>query len=562
MNIFYSNRVIWLIGISLAMACALPYIVLGENTYIQIHDYLDLTIPHIKSIKDNNLFWDFNGIVPIMCGLKRSLFNFVSPVDLRIIFFMILPSYWAIVANIIFVKLFAFIGMYYLLAEHVMSKQSSKVIICISIAFSIIPFYVDYGLSSSGIPLVLYAFFNLFKERKLLISYIVVLFYGLNSILALSGLFVCVVVAVFIITSFFINHKLSVKALYGLILLSIIYIIINYDLFLNFFIGSSDYVSHREEFNLHVPFFDLIKGMCKVMLFSQYHAGAFLAFPVILFSLYICVKKNRILREEKSFRYYLIGYFVFCLMCFVLTSLKLFDVRLFKTFQFDRLYFLYPTVAFVMFAKTLDAIELKKHHITLMLFLLCCCTSYYNEEFIWQIEKIVFKQNDLKPSYKEFYDEKLFSEVKNSMINIKGSAPKVVCLGIFPAAVQYNGIWTLDASLNNYPLSHKHKFSAVLKNETSKNLKLFDYFEKWGCRCYLFSAELYSLGQKGYICSKKDNRSVKHFSPDVSALKDLECDFILSAVKIENINEIEGIEFVDYFEQPDSYRHIYLYKVL
>lgn len=561
-NIIKKNSLtfICLIGGMVALICALPYIILGEDAYIQINDYLDLTIPHIKSIKENHLFWDFDGIVPIMCGLKRSLFNFVSPVDLRTVLFMTLPTYWAIVANIFYVKLFAFIGMYYLLSEHVLGTTRKHLVFSLSVAFALIPFYVDYGLSAAGVPLVTFAFINLFKQKKLAISYLTIAFYGLNSILALSGIFVCFCVFAFIVISICKNRTIPKHSFWGLVLLSIIYVIVNYDLFLNFFVGDGQYVSHREEFMNSFTLSELLRRMFGVLRYSQPHAGNFLAFPIILVALFFLFKNWK---KDSTIPYYFLGYCIFCLLCFVFTSLKVIPIRIFQTFQFDRLYFLYPTVVFIFFAKSLDNIRLNRALIGAIFVCLCFCTSFFNEELIWQINKYVLNKDVLKPSYKEFYDEKLFGKIKTEVIKLSGKEqPKVACLGFFPAIAQYNGIWTLDASLNNYPLSHKHKFSEILKNEVSKSNDLYNYFEKWGCRCYLFAAELFPLGQEAFLCSKVDKMSVTDFNPEVAPLKDMGCDFVLSSVSIDNIEQINGLEYVNSFTNNNSFWKIYIYRVL
>ena len=125
----------------------LPYILLGEDSFITIHDYLDSSIAHIKSVLDNKALWDNTKTIPIMAGLPRSLF--FSPYDIKIIPFLFLSPYWAIIVNLFLVKITAFIGSYLLLDKYVLENGRYKnlIALAVSIFFAMIHFYVDYGIS-------------------------------------------------------------------------------------------------------------------------------------------------------------------------------------------------------------------------------------------------------------------------------------------------------------------------------------------------------------------------------------------------------------------------------
>ena len=77
----------------------------------------------------------------------------------------------------------------------------------------------------------------------------------------------------------------------------------------------------------------------------------------------------------------------------------------------------------------------------------------------------------------------------------------MVSLGIDPAAALYHGFYSLDGYSNNYPLSYKHRFREVIAPELAKSEYLTDYFDDWGNRCYMFSAECpgyYTIEKKGF----------------------------------------------------------------
>ena len=161
------------------------------------------------------------------------------------------------------------------------------------------------------------------------------------------------------------------------------------------------------------------------------------------------------------------------------------------------------------------------------------------------------------PTYKQFFDEKLFSQITNSL-NIKDRGKcKTVVLGIHPAITEYNGFYTLDSYKVNYPLEYKHKFRKVIAKELEKDESIKDYFDKWGSRCYVFSSEL----GKQYLYGKNSNkRYVEHLQIDIETLKNLGCDYIFSAVKINNADQLK-IKYISRYTTPDSFWEIYVYKV-
>lgn len=135
---------------------------------------------------------------------------------------------------------------------------------------------------------------------------------------------------------------------------------------------------------------------------------------------------------------------------------------------------------------------------------------------------------------------------------------RVASLGIDPAAALYHGFYSVDGYSNNYDLEYKHAFRRVIAPELEKSEYLQNYYDDWGNRCYLFSAEC-----PGYYTVKKNGFFYSDLSIDTEALKALGCDYILSAARVADAEEKSLMLMNEEgFETPDSYYRIFVYKIM
>ena len=163
------------------------------------------------------------------------------------------------------------------------------------------------------------------------------------------------------------------------------------------------------------------------------------------------------------------------------------------------------------------------------------------------------------PTFKQFYDTTLFDEIHKQISTQPNYKTKTISVGIYPCVAEYNGFWTLDAYRVNYPVEYKHKFRTLIAPELNKSESLRKSFDEWGSRCYVFSAMLEKQGNQ-YLCGKKDNISIDKLEIDTVTLKDLDCDYVISAVNILNYQAL-GLDYVDSFTTHQSYWSIKVYKV-
>lgn len=529
---------------------------MGENSYITIHDNLDSSISHIKAVIDNHALFDNTKIVPLMDGLPRSLF--FSPYDLRIVLFVLLPAYWAIVVNTFLVKFTAFIGMYYLLDKHILNGERTKyrVGFWISLIFALVPFYPDYGISSAGIPLLVYAFLNLRDRKSVWSGLLIIVYFGLYSVLVLSGLFVCIALFVYMLIWWFNNKRIPFYYFGGLVLLSVIYFCTNWSLFDSFFFPTG-YVSHRIEFCSDDTFFSVQKGILDIIVFSQYHAGAFFAFPILLVFVIIFF----LYRKENFQLTNLLGWLISIVgLCFAANIFRwlLPTNGIMQEFQFDRFYFLFPSLCFVIMAVTMEVCLIHKKKIIayLLLIVVGISTFYYNPEYRYFVKYTLKGDVTNVPSYAQFYDESLFNQIEKSISDVDRSQYKVLCLGIYPSVLEFNCFNTLDSYVTNYPLSYKHQFRKVIVGELDKSEMLKQYFDDWGSRCYLFSSEL----GNDYLWGKERKGRVMNLEIDIRELEKLGCSYIFSAVDIDNYQFL-NLDFAGSYTTSSSFWNIKVYKI-
>ena len=185
----------------------------------------------------------------------------------------------------------------------------------------------------------------------------------------------------------------------------------------------------------------------------------------------------------------------------------------------------------------------------------------------------VLKESNLKPnlqkllnpsyqsiSYGDYYASDVMKQVREYLTQQTGQSVsdyRVVSLGIDPAAAYYAGFYCLDGYSNNYSLEYKHAFRKVVAPELSKSEYLTSYYDDWGNRCYLVSAEC-----PGYYTIEKGGFFFQNYELDSEALWEMGGRYLLSAAYIQNAEE-QGLYLMreEPFETGDSYYRIFVYEI-
>lgn len=564
------NASLWWTGFLLLAAAFFPYVLLGEGSVFRIHDQLDESL--MNYVLPARHLWDGSGRLPELLGginasgMQPSAFLFVP-------LYAVLPTFYAFLAEYVIVFLSAFLGMYFLVKE---LTDSSILAVASGGCFAMLPFYVVYGLSQAGLPLLLYAAICLYRKKHEKIAFLLVAFFGLSSHLVYTG-FVAVGFWLLAMLILAVRKKLRTFFAAGGGLLLLLYVISNHSLFGEFLLGRGDYVSHRVELvNGSMPFWGAVR---EIFTSSTYHAQSlhrYLILPILVFLLAGgCLFRKMDGDGKKRYKMALAGFFllVFCALFYgICKSQPVVDFKnrqqgFLHYFQADRLYWIYPAGWYLEFALCFSlwwkktgrgiwtALPVKILALCLVLFPTMReieeNSSFYENVNQWNNGSSVTGYI----SWKSYFSEELMQELDEAIGRDK-TTYRVAHLGISPAPALLHGFYTADGYSNNYPLEYKHKFRKVIEKELEKTDEAAVYFDTWGNRCYLFNATTgtnWMVGKGGQVVFDS-------LELNLDALRDLDCEYLFSCGEITNAEEL-GISFLGYFETEDSYWGIWLYQL-
>ena len=161
------------------------------------------------------------------------------------------------------------------------------------------------------------------------------------------------------------------------------------------------------------------------------------------------------------------------------------------------------------------------------------------------------KENTL--SYGEFYSEDLFREACRQ---IDYDGEWAVAYGFHPAVLEYNGISTLDGYLGFYPQSYKEEFRRVIAPALSANEGARRYYDEWGARCYLYSADQPTIVE----AVRNYPHPEGEIAIDPDALQELGCKYLFSRIRITNATEKE-LTLLCTCSSEESPYILYVYQV-
>lgn len=578
----------------------LPLILYGENLYIRVHDHLDITVPTLKILAHSGMiFAPSMEIVPnMMGGLPRLVYG--SEFNYLLWLFFFFKPFTAIVLNEIMIHCIAYLSMVVLL-QHILRNEEIHfklaVIHLTSLLFALTPFFPSTGLGVALLPLTftLLLKIRLFQDTKK--DWIILSFIPFFSSLILVYLFFLISVFALLLGEMIIKKQIHRRLIGAIWLMTIIFLLIDYRLVAEMFFGS-DFVSHRTEFQRQcVDFAGFYRGVHNVFLFGQAHSLN-LQFPYILIIIhlgfFLVLIKQRLSVMMSSFiiimnavllstdslermlmsKYYLPFAFGVTLLLwirtkehhvlygsgfFILLSCLWYgfwyyepwchlsgQFSFLQTFDFSRFVLLLTPIWYVLLAYAWILIIQKIRFGWAIIIIIAA--FQLNLTFA----SAQFFNNPTGVTYKKFYDEKLFNEIKTTIID-KPSTYRIASVGIPPAVALYNGLYTLDGYAPNYPLTYKHQFEALVCENFVHNPNSRLFIQNWGSKCYLIPG---TYGVDEYY----KNQVIEHFYINSELFYRMGGRYLLSGYKI--INEEENhLTLIKTFEAKESYWKIYLYKV-
>lgn len=549
----------------------LPYIILGEDSHIYINDNLDSFVSaFLLTIREGKLFHFHTYIEHIMNGLPNECL--ANGVNISVLWYVYFSPFVAYLLNDFAVHLIAFTGMYLLLNDYVLRKKEDTylIVLIVSLCFCYLPFFSIYGISIAGQPLLLWAILNLQNSLKKWISYSIVLLFPLYSMLVFVGVFIIASTGCYFLFLWLIKKSFKIHVLFALLLLVLTYVLAEFPL-LNFVLFSKQLLSHRAEWNPIYSATNLTKTFSlgfDVFVIDHFHAISnhilILLFSLFTLALFFYNKKTKT-PEVRSILFLLTTLFLFS-MAFAfynweaLMPLKN-KITILKVFQVSRVIWLTPFIWYVLFAICLYSIINLKYgkFILLLVAILQLTFILLHHSELQHYTRLVYKKTGAKISYRQFFSEDLFKEIKD-YINLPQENYRIVSIGLHPAIPQYSGFYTLDSYQNNYLLSYKHDFRKIIAKELDKSPAWKEYFDYWGNRCYIFSSEIPKT-EDAYILYKELNLKLSNLELNTSHFKQMGGRYIFSCVEVLNAGE-NNLKLLKIFEKDNLPWRIYLYEAI
>jgi hypothetical protein len=533
-----------------------PLFILQDNAHIRVHDNLDSNLAWYKVLaKSGQMFGDVDAVIPqIINGVPRNAFG--TEYSIIVWLYALFPTMIAYGLSQALTRIVAFIGMFLLLKKHFLPGEKWGFLhVWVSLAFALTPFWPSGMLSTLGMPLALWAFLNIRNGEGTKKDYLVLTLIPFYASIVLGFFFFLSAMGIFWLSDVIRGKGWNLRFFFSIAYMTCIFMLVEYRL-VNSFLFSTEPNSRDEYFHAYLPLWKAVRLTLKNYVLGHTHVmtvhGLFVL-PVMFIALYF-VYNNKLWKQEKLFvflfglNFLLSLWYAFWFYKGWLPLTKRFHFM--DTFNFARYHFLRPMVIYAGFALSLKILSLQgrswantaKWFAIAQILLLCL----YNDEIFYH----------KKPTVREFYAEELFTEIKEH-IGDEQKNYRVASIGIHPAISQYNGFYTLDTYNNFYPLSYKHQFRKIIDEELAKNKTIRKYFDQWGGRCYIYTAQ---LGKK-YMIKKDSKRKLKNLQLNTNVFKEMGGKYILSALPIANPERIQ-LKLDKVFESKNSAWKIYLYKTL
>lgn len=531
-----------------------PWLLLGQNSYVLIHDHLDSNLVWFTTlIESATVFATSDTTLPMFMNAPR--LSFGSEFNIQLVYYALFDPYVAYVINQIVLRIVAFIGMYLLLNKNIFQNKDRHECLYLALGFSLLPFWPPGGLSIAGLPLLTHVLLSIKRKEAKLYDYTILLIFPFYSSFVISMIFYLFILGIYWIYEL-VKGKFNIRYTISIFTLTLLYSLVNYRLF-EAFLFSSNFVSHRvERIDQFQSFSASLRTAFTHFLEGQYHTHSLhisflpLVFFVLIHSIYYkknasFIKRLFLLNISISLWY---GFWRYEGWRVLKENISILD-----TLNLSRFHALVPLSWYVLFALSvhylLEQTQIPKKKNILWIFIaLNIFILFIKSDFVQ-----VMKTEQV--SFKQFYAQDLFLEVERE-INLPKNSYKVVSVGIHPAIARYNGFYTADGYLANYGLAYKKNFRKIIELELQKDEKLRKYFDHWGNRCYLFSSE---IGYQSFA-RKKQNIS-KNIDLNVSALRDLGVQFLFSAYELTNL-EKNSLKLRNIFSNENSAWQIYLYEVM
>lgn len=546
------------------------YAWLGERCVFEVHDQLDETICSYVFMA-RHLFEGTDIYPEMMNGISPS--GIFPSAILFVPLYRVLPTFWAFLLQYFIITLTAFGGMYGLLKK---VTKSSGIALIVGMIFSMLPFMPVYGLSVMGVPMLALCYLQLYRRRHRVLSFLGILYFALSTHLVLIGYVVLTYLAIyacFILWKKKGNFQQDIWFYAGVAVLLLAYCLVNYEMFTQLFWGSSGFVSHREEFINHPEGIQVWQNIRNVFVYGeQSYAPSYHRAMILVCAVITLLQGGRYKKLSESgkglWKLAVSGWVVVLINALLygfLSSVLVMNWRneqtgFFRYFQANRYYMAYPTLWWILIGICLALVWKELPQIwewvklAVLVVLLVPTLLMLKPDLVLYDNVNGYHHGSAytgKLTWQEYYMQDVLKQV-DAYIGKDKASYRIGHVGLSPAPSLVYGFYTIDGYSNNYSLEYKHAFRKIIEKELDKSQTLQTYFDTWGSRCYLFSAE-------GDNALKGTGFVYENLEYNVEQLKQLGCEYIFSASEIAG--KTKGLIYEGTFDTPESVYEIWLYRI-
>ena len=565
-------------GLLTVFVYLLPYFILGEHSPAAIHDYLDSLENLFLPGRGANRFLHWREIVPEkMGGLPLYFYGYARFLPIGHWFLEPFPCF--LVYQIIS-RLAAFVGMALLLDRHVIADNTPRRALVVwfgAAGFACLAHYPDGLFKVTGIPLVLWSYLNFHHSRQSWRDWLVVTVIPLYSQYFASYIFLLPLLATLLVWTWRRRGSFPLPMAGALCATTAIGLVLAYPL-ARYIVFAPEYTLHRVEFAKSTLGLANVWVKAAENFFSGHYHYASGQAPAILLAVLLALllawrhRRSPDAGPDRRAAVWILWILAFSAIVSLYFGFTFYGPfqklnaihPMINAFNFYRFIFLQPVTWAVAGALALMVILRRIANpvpvagLILTIHFLGLFTNLLDNHWNALLNRPTLrnqKEGVTHMGFRSFYSRELFNEIK-AAIGRAPSSYRVASLGLPPSVSIYNGFWTIDGYIVTYPLEYKHRFRTIMAAELAKDQRVAESFDNWGCRAYIYPAEL----ETRVNWTKDENKTIRDLQINTTALRELGAEYVLSAVEIENA-EKTGLGLVRVFERPDSPWRIFLYSV-
>jgi hypothetical protein len=533
----------------------IPFLIWQQDAYVRLHDTLEGELVWLELLRQSGLAFDYSAdaILPnVLGGLARN--TFPPGHSLPYFFIHAFGMFWGYVLLSFCLSFIGFLGMRSWV-QQTYPESAPELAWTAAVLFAWIPFFPTFGTAVMGLPWLWLSFRRLYRGQGKILDVAIWFLFPFTASFIWSAILLSLAWASLLILQLRQPFKSQILLWSAAFAWGLGVLLAHYPSFALMFSG---FESHRQEY---LPFPDgapslmgQLQSFVQMALFSHYHVGTLVTLPILLLLLLAWPQLHKRSRFTALF---LLLVLLFQAFYPSLEYLFFQHIEVIRSMRLDRLSTLFPLLWLILLVDSSAAIwtQVSYRRVAIMVWgCVLLTTGFGNDQNLQNLRKALGK--DIMPSYRNYLAVDQMKKIQ-WFIGKPLSSYRVASLGLSPSIAQFNGFYTVDGLQSQYPLRQKHRLGNIMKAELEKAEACRRYFQNWGNRAYLFSAEL-GCDFQAIHQGKGKRGQIQHLDFNVDAMHKAELNYLLSAVILPPSSAYRHLRS---FHNGDSWWTIHLYEI-